>query len=300
MFDGLESGAGLDVVVWLQEHRSGLLDAVGQTLHVTGQTLFYIVLLALVFWCINKTLGRQLFFAVVLSSMSAELIKYLLQTPRPYLAYPDQVVALVDQPGYGFPSSHVTMSLVIWGCVALWLKRRWVWAAVGCYVLLMGWARMYTGVHYPQDVIGGIALGALVLWGYARVLEVFPLWWARSDARTQAIIVVLLGLAIALPLGSSKDGLTVSGAFIGGGLGIMVEAWFVRFSPGGDYLRRGLRFIVGLALVSALLFGLRAAFEPLEPEQAFRVLRYALVAGFGLAGWPWLSVRLGLASRAAH
>lgn len=72
---------------------------------------------------------------------------------------------------YSFPSGHATMSLISYGLLAytLWLSpiQRWQrWLAVTAFVLLIlliGLSRLYLGVHYFSDVLGGFAAGGLWL-----------------------------------------------------------------------------------------------------------------------------------------
>ena len=91
--------------------------------------------------------------------------------------------------------------------------------------------------------------------------------------------------------------LSAGGALIGVGVGFALEARFVRFSENGVWWKLLLRFLLGIALLLAIRFGLAAVFAPLGPVWLWRVIRYTCI---GLAvGWlaPWLFVRIGLAER---
>jgi hypothetical protein len=92
---------------------------------------------------------------------------------------------------------------------------------------------------------------------------------------------------------------TVAGMILGLWIGFAVEARYVRFSPAGPLWQRGLRLAIGLIVLLALRFGLKALFpaDPLALNLLFRTLRYALMMLWVAAGWPWLFVRLGLAQR---
>lgn len=63
---------------------------------------------------------------------------------------------------YGFPSCHAANSFAIAVFASLWFRRRWltvtlvVWALAECYT------RLYLGVHYPSDIVGGTAIGSVV------------------------------------------------------------------------------------------------------------------------------------------
>ncbi len=80
---------------------------------------------------------------------------------RPYETIPHALVLVARSADYGFPSDHATMA----GAVATGLcyvnRRLGITAWVAA--LLLGFARVYVGAHYPHDVAAGLALGATVV-----------------------------------------------------------------------------------------------------------------------------------------
>ncbi|RMF81957.1 MAG: phosphatase PAP2 family protein [Chloroflexi bacterium] len=175
MLTHLEAGIGLDVVVWLQAHGNVVFDSVAQFLHVIGQVPGHVVGILLVFIGLDRRLALRMAIMLIVVIVVIVGAKEILERPRPYQAFPDEVTPLVEQDGFGIPSGHVGFAVVTWGLLALHLRRR-VWIAVWLiYVALQFWARMYLGVHYPQDVVAGLLMGAVVLWigcaGWTRVFH---------------------------------------------------------------------------------------------------------------------------------
>lgn len=105
--------------------------------------------------------------------------------PRPYTVLPHLLVLATPSTDPSFPSDHATMA----GAVAagLLLVDRRLGAVAAVAAVLMGFARVYIGAHYPQDVLAGFVVGALVtLIGYVLVrglLTVLVLRLEQTRAR---------------------------------------------------------------------------------------------------------------------
>lgn len=89
------------------------------------------------------------------------IIKDMVQRPRPFVTYPE-LVNLVQQSGYSFPSAHTATSFA--SATAVWLSFRAEgrhWLGVCCLLAAAGIAlsRLYLCVHYPSDVLAGLVLG---------------------------------------------------------------------------------------------------------------------------------------------
>ncbi|WP_327073667.1 phosphatase PAP2 family protein [Kitasatospora purpeofusca] len=100
--------------------------------------------------------------SVAIAELANLPIAAIVDRPRPFVDHPDLEVLVEGKAGtYSFVSDHSTMSMGI--AVALFLvNRRLGWIAGGL-AMLQGFCRMYMGVHYPTDVIGGFALAVAVV-----------------------------------------------------------------------------------------------------------------------------------------
>jgi undecaprenyl-diphosphatase len=79
---------------------------------------------------------------------------------RPYAVYPHALVLVAKSHDYSFPSDHAVMA----GAVAagLFLVNRRLGVVAIAAALLMAFARVYVGAHFPLDVIAGLFFGAIV------------------------------------------------------------------------------------------------------------------------------------------
>ena len=71
---------------------------------------------------------------------------------------------------FGFPSGHVSGSIAMWGGLAVLFRRRWLAWLAPLFITLTAITRMYLGVHFLADILGGALLGGLMLFFAARVL----------------------------------------------------------------------------------------------------------------------------------
>jgi undecaprenyl-diphosphatase len=86
-----------------------------------------------------------------------------------------------DPSSFSFPSGHALASLCFYGVVAILVAQRLsspparaaVWGASGVMIVLIGLSRVYIGLHYPSDVLGGYLIGLAWL-GALRAVDLFP------------------------------------------------------------------------------------------------------------------------------
>uniref|UniRef100_UPI0036DA2F07 phosphatase PAP2 family protein n=1 Tax=Paenibacillus glucanolyticus TaxID=59843 RepID=UPI0036DA2F07 len=100
--------------------------------------------------------------AVAVCELANLPISAIVDRPRPFVDHPDLEVLVEGKEGtLSFVSDHSAMSMGI--AVALLLVNRRLGLLAGALALLQGFCRMYMGVHYPTDVIGGFALATAVV-----------------------------------------------------------------------------------------------------------------------------------------
>jgi hypothetical protein len=203
-----------------------------------------------------------------------------------------------------FPSGHSQSAAVTWGYLAHHQnsgtrRRPWAWYVAALLAVLTAFSRLYLGVHFPQDVVAGLAIGAsyLAVWMWA-----FPAvrsWLGGLRQRWRYVLALLVPLAI-MALVPGEDTAAAMGGATGMGIGYLLDAQTVRFSTMGAGVKRMLRGLLGLALLIAVYLSLSVLFGLIHLEGTaglmWRALRYALLGFAG--GWfaPWVFVRTGLAA----
>jgi membrane-associated phospholipid phosphatase len=88
----------------------------------------------------------------------AHAAKAVAGRPRPYEVMADAVLRQQPAHGTSFPSSHTAVTLAVAITLVPFLARPLAAAGIG-YAILVGWSRVYLGVHYPLDILGGAGIG---------------------------------------------------------------------------------------------------------------------------------------------
>ena len=104
----------------------------------------------------------QIFLTVSVSMLIARfgvtnLIRFLYPRPRPFIDY--QVNQLIPEGINGFPSGHAALFFALAAAIYFYNKKWGAWFFTAA--VLMGLARVTSGVHYPLDILGGAAVGIL-------------------------------------------------------------------------------------------------------------------------------------------
>lgn len=285
---------GIDVVLWFQQF-SPALDVPFKILTFLGDKEFFLLLMPLIYWCVDRQAGARLFMLLLLSACLNEVAKLLVDQPRPF-NYDPRVLKLVHEESGGFPSGHTQSAVVIWGYLAWRFKKQFLWLLAGFLIVAIPLSRIYLGAHFPTDLIGGYAIGALLLFLFLRLDTTVASWFAKKGilfqlGATLGLPVLLIGL---IPSGK-QDLLSAAGALAGVATGMVLERRWVRFSAGGSRRQQAIRYVLGVAILLVVWFGLRLAFKQLEPADLYRIIRYGLVGMWGGLGAPWLFVQLKLA-----
>ncbi|MCF2526841.1 phosphatase PAP2 family protein [Yinghuangia soli] len=98
--------------------------------------------------------------AAFLAELANIPLRNLVDRPRPFFTHSDITVLVQGKDDPSFASDHALLTMSI--AVALLLVDRQLGAIAVLVAVLQGFARLYVGVHYPSDILGGFALGTLI------------------------------------------------------------------------------------------------------------------------------------------
>lgn len=107
------------------------------------------------------------FFATAIISrfFFGEILKRIIARPRPFEAHSVTQILPYDA-GLSWPSGHMSFFFALSTSVYFYNKKLGIVLFLGSF--LVGLARIFVGIHYPLDILGGMVLGVLVGWGIHR------------------------------------------------------------------------------------------------------------------------------------
>ncbi|MDL2318231.1 phosphatase PAP2 family protein [Eubacteriales bacterium OttesenSCG-928-A19] len=285
-------------LLWsIAQVRTPALTYFFQAVTFLGDEIFLVVLACALYWCVNRETAFGLCISFFLSALLVQGLKIVVRMDRPWVldpAFMPVASALKTATGYSFPSGHTQSAAAIFGYLGIASgKKKWI-VASWALVLLVGFSRMYLGVHTLLDVLGAIAISlASIL--ITRACLKHP----RSDALLPAILLGLSLLVLALALflhGRSlietvylADCCKAAGGCIGCTAGFL-WARRIPFQTRTPRLwQQVLKLLVGLVVLVGIKSGLKAIFGE---SLALDALRYFLIALWALAVYPLLFMRL--------
>ncbi|MBU1613162.1 phosphatase PAP2 family protein, partial [Patescibacteria group bacterium] len=118
------------------------------------------------------------------SAVCVYILKLLITRPRP------TAIPVYIEDSFSFPSGHATVAVALYGfllyfCVKNIANKLWRWISITALFLvifLLGFSRIYLGVHYFSDVIGGFLLGGIWLG--------VGIWFVKSDKNAKFIDIL--------------------------------------------------------------------------------------------------------------
>lgn len=286
-----------------------------------GYEQFFILLLPAIYWCFSQSLGMRIGIIFLLGNSTNTFLKFLFHSPRPCWVS-SSVQAYSHESSFGLPSGHAQIAATMWGWLAVEFKKRWFTIIALVLIFLIGFSRLYLGVHFLSDVILGWVLGGLLVWLFSAAYGKAANWIHQHRAGTKLVIVtfstlLIIGLILGVRLLNTNWVMPEDWAARAGDVEpynleavfILSGTWFVMLSGyvlltnrKGYFLaneggwKRLVRLFVGLVGLFVLYFGLGQLFPDNSDFVSFllRFLRYTLI-GLWTSWWgPMIFEKLKL------
>lgn len=290
----------MEFLYLLEKIRVPVLNEFLLAITALGEETAFLMIGLIVFWCIGKRQGYYLMTVGLAGTVASQLMKIVCRVPRPWVR--DSNFTILEDAreaagGYSFPSGHTQTAVGTFGSIAAFTRKKWIAAICVVLAILVGFSRMYIGVHTPADVLVGALLSAVLIAAF------YPLMLGKQE-RTYFGLVILAVLSIAYLLymeltvfpvdidphnyeSAMKNAYTLMGC--SGALLIVypVEKRYVNYSEKAVWWAQLLKIALGLLAVLAVKEGLRSPLELLfAGHLAARAVRYFLIVITAGLVWP--------------
>ena len=141
----------------MPDSLSGFMQAVT----FLGSQWMAVIVVAGAFFASFYRLALRLSLSIFAGYASVFIVKHVVGRERPFQLFTD-IHARVAESGMGFPSGHTTIATIITLTLLPYVLPKWR-ILLPLVILLVGFSRIYLGVHAPLDIVSGIALGTAVV-----------------------------------------------------------------------------------------------------------------------------------------
>ncbi len=303
----------MDVLYGLAGIRFPFADTLLLALTYLGSEIAAIAVLFILYWCVNKRTAYYVFANVMFGTVLNQGIKFFCRVPRPFVRDPEfRIVetARKDAGGYSFPSGHTNNATALFGSLAVLYRKKAVRVTCILAVILVGFSRMYLGVHYPTDVLGGLVCGLILLaalYPVYKMSEEKPQVWPVLFGIGAGISLVLALVIEYVPWGEDVDPQNLAeaiksvnlcfGCLLAMAICEPLERKKIRFETKAVWWAQVLKVALGIGIAMALRAGLKPVLSALFGSRGIGdAIRYFIITMAAMAGWPltfrWFS-RLG-------
>lgn len=161
---------------WTYDKRNDFLNKILIFITYCGnwQTVTSVVVIMILIKNTRKNIGIPLAVTAINSTLIYKVIKHIFERPRPDIMY-----RIIEQGGFSFPSGHSMNSLVCYGILIYLIRKNCknnnlknlLTILLVILIPLIAISRVYVGVHFPTDIIGGWCLGIFVLMFAILIIE---------------------------------------------------------------------------------------------------------------------------------
>jgi membrane-associated phospholipid phosphatase len=275
------------IIKFIQAFHTPLLDALFIAITNLGSEAFYYIVIPYFYWGKNKRLGLKIAGTLIFSIYLNVLLKEITAVPRP-ITYPGIRSLFVSSAGgFSFPSGHAQGTATLWGIIMFYYNSAAVKAIGAFAIALVSISRLYLGVHWPQDVIVGIALGLVIAYSSLR----FEITTFNDNLPLKLILSSLIPLTLAI-VNPHPDICKYMGMLAGILSGASLETKYIGFEPKYSGRKKSIiKYCIGAIIFVLMYSGLKSL---LPPGILSVVTRYFLIGLWLSLGAPLIFKKLKL------
>ncbi len=264
---------------WIQSFSTPFLDRLFLMITNMANEMLFVFIVVVIYWCISKTKGFTMVCALLFSGFININLKQIFRIPRPF-TYSDVIQKdLHTGYGYSFPSAHAQLTASFFTSLSLAFPARRMIGIGSFLTLLIGFSRIYLGVHTPLDVACGILFGILIVllihWMINQIIHTKKYWISY---------LLLIPGFLGTWLTDDPDIAKATFLLLGFLCGFSLEHRYLHFSVSAPLLRQIWKVTIGFVVILAIQF----IFKMLSDMTWLSHCRYFLI-GFSITYLcPWI------------
>jgi len=284
----------------LEQMRLPVLNEFMLIITTLGEETAFLVIALVFFWCVDKYQGYYILSVGFIGTIANQFMKLWFRIPRPWVL--DENFTILEQAreaasGYSFPSGHTQSAVGTLGGIAHTTKSKTARAVCIILAALVGFSRMYIGVHTPLDVIVSVILGVILIFALRPVFYSDKKQWIPILFCSMLVFAVAF-LCFVTQYSFPKDidphnyqsgvqnAFTLLGALIGLFVVYIADEKWLNFSTKAVWWAQFLKVGIGLILVLMVKSGTKELLNMLLGEFIGRSARYALIVIVAGVLWP--------------
>ena len=272
-----------EIIKIIQSIISPFWDVFFEVVTMTGEEYFYILVAAIIFWCLNKKFGYKLGFALLTSTIINTTLKDVINSARPIGESGIRSLRIETATGQSFPSGHTQGAASFWVSCIIAIRRKWIYIVGILAILLVGYSRLYLGVHWPIDVAGGIAIGTMWVFISNYIFE-----YAEKTKKTWILMIIIAPMLIGMIFFRENTYYTISGVVLGFYIGYILESKYIQYEVRNTVIKQLAKLVIGLGVLVVIKSGLK---EMLPINLFSDFFRYFVVGLWITVGAPCIFKR---------
>lgn len=154
----------LELIHFVQQLKHPLFVSLIKFLNFFDRQEFLFVLLPFIWIGLGRRMGIRIFYILILSSSTCNLLKSFFAHPRPF--HIDPSLGIIQVSGFSFPSGAAQTAALLAALMLFLWKNKWKWVVAPVYFLMICFSRVYLGVHFLEDILFGTAVGMILFLTY--------------------------------------------------------------------------------------------------------------------------------------